>query len=1069
MFLDNLSKKALNIIGVTSVVLATLMIILVIVLPIQFKRILKNDYIQKCNPSLDNTNIWASFPGELDSKLLHTFSFFNYEKIDGEKNLYKINYKSNITIEEKVNYTNFSKIDNTIYFLNNRTYKNLENEKENEKTSISGINLGLFEALETVSYPPLYKIGIDSIYYLKKKVLIEPDLFIKELFTYKMSKTLSEEDIRNKILINIPPIKIDFIIESSKYSLNTSSGFFEWIKILGSQEKISKATWLNDLFLLTEEEVDSVVLDENCFLMKEYKDFNKNISNIFKCEDNCGEELLYKQLIESSVINKLFPEINNFKELITYLGYNYYPFEKTPEMLDFFSNIYSKQKGHKTDYKEVTIKKEQLEKFIKEDGKYCLLSLENSINILHVSKTADSKKDIKYFDDLTYDNVNFLSEYFYSYLPSIFLLPEKKENEEDIKEEAPKSIGLMSKIVSNFLPKIVEQTFKKMSNIDILSYLEEKMYFIQMKEVLKTFELEDICPIIMQKSLNDPKKVFKVCSDEKVNLNSEESLNKFIQLYFCQEETKDEKKCNNSISNYLKSIINVTDEEISSLVSKNSYIAQIIISSPNALSNKYNCPGPCTNEYLLRIQYAKAKVTRDPPEPLEKADSLKVWFPELEDDYEIIKIKEKKNNTEPFEEEDVFRILDSYISNGDLFDVENSEAFMNKITFEKDYSNALMNKPKDSSLYKLIEFLLGIYVFDKDNKNNSLIVNYSSVDDFVKGNSIENQYWIEYLQSGNYYENFKPNLSSVTEFYFGFDFATKEQKDLNLDYIGISARTNEYNKRRIEKINDLVTLNIKKSEYDITKDSDINLNFPLYNFQKLLGDRIFSDGFQYDNSLEVIYYYDLISSRPLRFNRKEVVKYKDKLECKKYLLDTEKLSAEINEDFDSSDNKAMLTQKVNKPFALSVNYKGALKKFGYEYDDNNNEDNYICVDPISDMVIDSKINLMYSLNSRKYGLLNKNIESNTLYPLFHYQRNYEVNINSYEKQFPGVTEFYEKSTTLIVVGVILIIVFVAVAVVAFIYLNKKIKREQFEEMQDNLEPIVPDVNYNVNENKSKEE
>ena len=196
MFLDNLSKKALNIIGVTSVVLATLMIILVIVLPIQFKRILKNDYIQKCNPSLDNTNIWASFPGELDSKLLHTFSFFNYEKIDGEKNLYKINYKSNITIEEKVNYTNFSKIDNTIYFLNNRTYKNLENEKENEKTSISGINLGLFEALETVSYPPLYKIGIDSIYYLKKKVLIEPDLFIKELFTYKMSKTLSEEDIK---------------------------------------------------------------------------------------------------------------------------------------------------------------------------------------------------------------------------------------------------------------------------------------------------------------------------------------------------------------------------------------------------------------------------------------------------------------------------------------------------------------------------------------------------------------------------------------------------------------------------------------------------------------------------------------------------------------------------------------------------------------------------------------------------------------------------------------------------------------------------------------------------------
>ena len=166
MFLDNLSKKTLNTIGITSVVLATIMLILVIVLPNLLKRQMKKDYIEKCNPSMDNTNLWASFPGELNSKLLHTFSFFDYETVNEKDKSYKINLKSNVTIEEQVKYTNFKKEENTIYFFNNRTYKNVADKSKNEDIPINSINLGLFETLETMSYPPLYKLGIDSIYYL---------------------------------------------------------------------------------------------------------------------------------------------------------------------------------------------------------------------------------------------------------------------------------------------------------------------------------------------------------------------------------------------------------------------------------------------------------------------------------------------------------------------------------------------------------------------------------------------------------------------------------------------------------------------------------------------------------------------------------------------------------------------------------------------------------------------------------------------------------------------------------------------------------------------------------------
>ena len=256
MFLDNFSKKTLNIIAISGISLATIFLILVIVIPIFLKRQMTNDYVQKCNPTINNTNIWASFPGELKSSLSHHFSFFNYEK-NGEN--YKINVLNNISIEEKVNYSDFSKDENNIYFYNNRSYEFLE-EKKNGEMSINSINLGMFETLETLSYPPIYKIGINSIYYLIKKILIEPDVFIRELFSYNLFKTLKGEDIIEKILKNLSKEKIDMILNNEdelykKYSLNSTSGFFQWIKILGSEEKIKNATWLTDFFSLSDEEI----------------------------------------------------------------------------------------------------------------------------------------------------------------------------------------------------------------------------------------------------------------------------------------------------------------------------------------------------------------------------------------------------------------------------------------------------------------------------------------------------------------------------------------------------------------------------------------------------------------------------------------------------------------------------------------------------------------------------------------------------------------------------------------------------------------------------------------------
>ena len=1079
--LNKLSKHTLNIIGIVSSVLASIMIILVIVIPILLRRKFTKDYISKCNPSMNNTNIWATFPGELNSKLYHNFGFFNYEKKSTEENKYEINIKSNITIEEEIKYINFTKEEetNTIYYYNNRTYNK---KSENDVSPIDSINFGMFETLETMTYPPIHRLGINAIYYLTKKFFIEPDLFIRELFTMDLRNKLSIEDIKNKILINIADDIIEKILDSEnikykKYSLNSTTGFFEWIKILGSEEKIKKADWLQKLFSLNEEQIKSILLNDDCYLVKEYKNYNEMLYEQFKCkgEKKCGEEILFQQLIDSTVISSLLTDIKSYQELNSILGGEFYPFDTTPEMKNYFNDEYSKKYEEKT-YSQVSVTMEQLKKFLDKENKYCLLSLENTINILHINKTESSKKDLqenKYFDDLTYDNINFLSEYFYDFLPRIFLYPSLNIQDKNINDTIdPKSYGLLSKAVSNFLPKIAEKTFDKISNIDLLPLLEKKLAFVHLKEELYNAEIDEICPMIFQEVLDDGKKVYTICSDENINLQDENSFYKYIQLYYCQEETKDQSKCDESLKEYLKKIVYITDQEISNLVSKDSVIGHTIQSYNKTMIDKYECPGECTNEYLLKIQFAKARITRDPPSPMEGAKGLKEWFPELEDNYEIINIVEKYGEKIDFEEQDAFWILDSRITQGDVYDLDNVEKFKNKILFEKEYMEGLINNDINddieeySSLVKLTNFLLGIYVFDTDNKNNSLIVSYQSIDNFLQGNSEENNHWLDELRSGNYFENYIPKIKKLTKFNFGFNFDSGKMEDLDLDYIGISTKTSDYNKRRITQMNKLNALNIKKSEYDIIKDEYINIPFPLYNFQKLLDNRLFSDGFQYDHELDVIYYYDIISSRPFVFTKdpKANYKYKDKVECKKYILDKDNPNAGINEFFDINNKHPLLVQKVNKPFMINIDYKENLKKFGYNSTSDDEEviNNYICVDPVSDMVIESKLNFVYSMDSRKYGLLNKNIEKDEIYPLFLYSRNYEVEVDSYQKEFPGVTEYYENNSTFIIIGVLLIILFSSIALVAFIFLNKRNKEERNE-----LTEPIGELENNSSENKNE--
>ena len=1050
--LYKVSKKTCKIIGIVAITIASLFVLLVVIVPILARKSFASDYIEKSNPTKENTNLWAKFPGDLKTTLTHNFAFFDYD-YDGppEQNKYKIKLNNNITLDENVIYDKFEedKGTNSIHFYNNRTYSAKQNITT---TRFESVNLGMFEALETMAYPPLHKLGINSIFYLTKKYFLESDLFIRELFTYSILKQHTIEDIKNKILYDIPENIQEKILDNKHepyktYSLGTNSGFFEWIKILGSAQKIQNAEWLKKIFTLDDTQINSLLLNDNSCLMQNYTEYKDTIKKKYECTDEseCSKELLYKQLINSSVISEEISEVKTYKELNVYLQIDIYPFDKTPEMKDYFEKEYKEKYKDKTSYEQVSVTKDQLKKFIEKDGDYYLLYLNNSINILHINKTEDPKKESKYFNGLKYDQVNFLTEYFYNYLPKAFLY-HSIDIEKKVEGDDPKSYGLLAKAVSNFLPKIAEETYNKMSHIDLLSYLEKKLLFVYLKSLLDGVELEEICPIIYQKVLDDGKKVYQICSDEKISLKDEESFYKYYQFYFCQNETFDESKCDYGLKEILQSKegLYITEKEISAIVAKDSPIGLTIQSYKNNMTEHYKCPGQCTNEYLLRIQFSKAKVTRNPPPPIEGKNGLKDWLPqEIDDYYEIINILEKHNVSLDFEEQDAFYIIDSRITKGELYDIDNSKIFKNKIDFEKEYTKGLTNtktKGEYSSLVKLTNFLMGLYMFNPNKTDNKLLETYDSIDKFLEGYHNDQNYWLNILKSGSYFENYNPGIQNFTKFELGFNFDTGVQENFDFDYIGISTDTSNFNKRRMTQMNNLLTLNLKKTEVDNIDGSEKKLILPLFNFEKLLDERLFSDGFQYDHKLDVIYYFDYISSRPLVFVKESNVYFKDRIECKKYVLDNNDPTSGINEIFDRDSNKILMVQKSNKPFMIDANYADNLKKFGYESP--NEIQNYICVDPVSDMVVDSKLNFVYSLYARKYGLLNKNLEIDGIYPLFMYNRNFEVDLNSYDEVYPGAADYYEDNFSFLIIGVIIVIFFATFALVAFNVVHKQEKEDK---------------------------
>ena len=989
-----MDKKILLVLSILFAIIAILFLVLVIVLPSEKVDDAKEECKEHSTPAEVNENLWASFPGELKTKNLHTFQIFEYSTEEQKAFL-----KDGVKLEETTKYENINYSGNKIDFDAVSTFEiSKDNLKKNEK--INTFSLGLFETLETLSNPQIYQKGISSIEYLIRKAFQSQDLFVRHLFAYNLSITLTQEQIKTLYLNGVDSAKHDKIFNlDSEYSLKTALGFDNWAKLLGNEEKIKNAKWLTDLFGLTDKEIDSIFgNDKN--LYTDCIKFYKKIEDEFcpKDKTTCGHYIIYNQLISRAVTNKF--NLESLEELYSKIKPDYYPFDKSPEFY-YYTTEYKNKYNKKIDAADITV--EQLSKLIDKNSEFSLLSANNSIFFLSKVQINDLKAIVDRYNLANEETVLYLCSYFYEYLPKLLLYPKINQNEEVY-------ISPMARTYSMMALDGIKKTYYHMSKIDNFydAIFTRLVWADLQKEFLNDsmeYDDEDICYLMFQQVLDDGRKVLKICSDPVTSFKSRDDIMKWFGPIFCNILGEDDSHCDKTVITHLKEIIYITESEIKSIFTQFNF--EKYVTKNYKILNDYWKDKCEDDEYLLKRQFWKSEVSLNLPE--KNSTTFYDIFPDIfpspfELNYYLY--QKKIINDIPENSIDLLITLNPK-STEDILDEDNYQAFNNIREFEKGLTKIINQNAEKGDQYKAFDAMNNLFLFEGD-----MISEYKGIEDILQGNNIEDKKYIDYLSKGEYYNNYKPKINKTTGFNFGFNLDTGNKVYVPYDKYSMDRA----HLRKIIGINNSPYLNIKKAEYDYISNDYIYVDTPILNYQTLKGDKSFVDGFEYNHEEDAIYYFDRMSSRPYKFTYTEEIDYKDQT-CKKYVLDTSNIADNINEKDESQ--KAFISQKFNKPFVISVGKEGLDH---IDIIDDISTENSIYVETYSNMVLRSEINLVYSLYTKNYGYLYPEIKNDKSYPLFVYQKVYDVDIDSFNEAFPSINSSKDFKTIFLVIGIIIIVI-----------------------------------------------
>ena len=1033
------------------IILACIFLLITILVPIILKSNIKRKSKSKSKPNSDNINLWARFPGDLETQLFHSFKFYDYSKINETNSEIPLS-DSNIIFKEFINYSiiNFDDKNDEIFFNSKKTYNIQSNSKEKYVTTPS---MGLFELLESLINQPKYIKGINGIKYLFERAIGNYEIFNKKLFTVYSHDYLMYDEKRLKDII-FSKIKNEEtknkLIYNEEYGFNTTKGYFKWVLLIGNDDLVKNSDWINEQFSLSKDEINSIIGKEE-FLSRYLDSFINKLSKELGCDSSkgCGDSLIYYQILNRNVTKVI--GIDNISELMKKIGL---PLEIdiSPEMDIYFDQIYSKKVEGK--YNEYSLTEKQLFNIVK--GDYSIYSPSNAIYLLNINITKNTTKAYELYS-LNEKQLQFITDYIFDFLLNKISYITIKENNKEY------TIDENAKTFINFLQILVDNSYGKLiKNNNLLSILRSLIIWKQLEIEIK--QNNNLCEDIFQKALDDGKRVLVICQNPKFNLSSIDIVNQWVKPYKCSITGKYD-ECDMTIYNEINKIIFFNEDDLKKFYDEDIF-GKYIISTDKIIKEHYKCKGECSNTYLSKLQYTTCEVTKNPPDIIseKKKDSIKDWDPK---NFQVpVELKYyQKNCGNDCNEKSNGAILSLYNTTKNILQIENFEAYNNKILLESIYT-LYINKITSSDLGKKLDISNSENFFNTFQEmiksqifNDTIYQNYSTTLNIIYGNSKEDKMYMKFLSNGDYSEGFKPNKNKTTGFNFYF-YSKLYSNDIKYDDFTI--QTNQIDKsqilRKIVKMNSFPIFNIKKEEYDLITNQYIQIGAPLYNYYDIeKGDIWFSDGYQYESDLETIYYYDELSSRILEFKYKGIKTYNDTIECNNYIMSNQNISLNINEERDINYNLnetfGLVSQKFNKPFVISSLDNEEIKK-KIKIDNEQIENNNICVDPLSNMVLESNLTLVYSIYTKNFGNIFTRLKNNDFYPIILYNRKYNVSIDSYDKVFPGIISYYNWRLFIIIFGLILTAIFIGLSVLFYLRYHNDIRNsDAFDgKINENLFP-----------------
>lgn len=906
-------------------------------------------------------DIWANVPGRLNSSLENTFTFFSIESMDNNWAVLSLKQETPIVYNEEVAYENFEFDAKTDEVRFKALTKNKLNKQKTKKSAVKQFNQGYLETLYTLTTPPEYVQGMTALYLLFNKALGTTEDFLNKLFTVFSYNYIVRDETKmmNTVLKGLTSEQAKNVYSgNSELSLIYLHGLFEWIKMLGNDEKIQNTQWLSENFGLSEDQAKTI-LGKSSFLYSLFVWFNNDLSANFNCQSSmCGEEILYRQSTDAAVTK--FINIANLKELNQQINKQLYPYDISPEMFVFYTDYYN-NKNSTGDYQFDDNQLTNL--FSPEKANSTLFDSPNMIDLMFYNKTQDLYQAYMKFNIKSKNQMIFLADYIFEFLVPIFKffkMEDKSKSGTNTYQLNPISDGFLS-----LIQVAVDQTTSKLSKfikkVLISKILEQKFSTI-----------ENVCSSIISNAVGgDINRTVAICSNNAVNMNNYESIK--VWIFPINNQT-------------LKNVTKLSDEELDKVYIEEN-LGKYINDSCSVISNKYKC-GECTNEDLARMQWLNSSITLNPPQSIVNSKNITIndWdsqiFPRP---VEMKFYSDEENCKDDYcNAKNMGLIFSLYNTLSNLTLLENKEKYYNRLNLQKLHTlyikgiyqsslNTEMGIPSVSSYFRVVRSFVYNTLLNGLNGTNTV---YNDSLEILTGNSQLNKDFLKLLNYGLFYNNFKPGMESATGLPIDIEGDEKSASlNLNSYTMDTGYMQNEENVRKMTQINNYHILNANSLVYSPIKNyyqvkNIILVNPEATNKENTFFDKLdISDGFQYSSDKKTVKYYDPVSSRVFEYTYSKSRDFGDSKSCNMYTMNTD-ISLNLNEPvipdlIEKEPQVGTVYQKLNKPYLVSkisllenmdtsiylpVNLTQGIKDM--------DTFNFICVDKYSDMVLESNFTMM---------------------------------------------------------------------------------------------------------------